>query len=59
MFNILVKEGQAVKKGDVLAVLEAMKMENEIRSTTDGVVKEVFVEDNMKVALNDRVMGIE
>ena len=27
MFNILVKEGQAVKKGDVIAVLEAMKME--------------------------------
>ena len=42
-----------------LCVLVAMKMENEIRSTTDGVVKEVFVEDNMKVALNDRVMVIE
>ena len=48
-----------LKKGQTIIILEAMKMENEIRSTTDGVVKEVFVEDNMKVALNDRVMVIE
>ena len=48
-----------MNRGDPLCVLVAMKMENEIRSTTDGVVKEVFVEDNMKVALNDRVMVIE
>ena len=38
---------------------KAMKMENEIRSVTDGVVKEVFVEDGMKVGLNDRIMVIE
>jgi biotin carboxyl carrier protein len=36
-----------------------MKMENEIRSVTDGVVKEVFVEAGMKVGLNDRIMVIE
>ena len=41
MFNILVKEGQAVKKGDVLAVLEAMKMENEICAPQDGTVATV------------------
>ena len=48
-----------VKKGDPLCVLVAMKMENEIRAVTDGVVKEVFIEDNMKVGLNDRIMVIE
>lgn len=32
---------------------------NEIRSVTDGVVKEVFVEAGMKVGLNDRIMVIE
>jgi biotin carboxyl carrier protein len=48
-----------VKRGDPLCVLVAMKMENEIRSVTDGVVKEVFVEDGMKVGLNDRIMVIE
>ena len=43
MFNILVKQGQSVKKGDVLAVLEAMKMENEIVSPQDGTVASVNV----------------
>ena len=51
--------GVLVKRGDPLCVLVAMKMENEIRSVTDGVVKEVFVEDGMKVGLNDRIMVIE
>ena len=54
-----VKEGDQIKAGQLLVVLEAMKMENEIRSVTDGVVKEVFVEDGMKVGLNDRIMVIE
>ena len=54
-----VKKGDEVKKGDPLCVLVAMKMENEIRSTTDGVVKEIFVEENMKVGLNDRIMVVE
>lgn len=54
-----VEKGSLVKKGDPLCVLVAMKMENEIRSAIDGVVKAVFVEDNMKVGLNDRIMVIE
>jgi len=44
--NILavnVAAGQAVKKGDVLCVLEAMKMENEIMSPVDGTVTSVAV----------------
>lgn len=44
--NILavnVTAGQAVKKGDVLMVLEAMKMENEIMSPVDGTVASVAV----------------
>lgn len=44
--NILavnVTVGQAVKKGDVLLVLEAMKMENEIMSPVDGTVTSVAV----------------
>ena len=59
ILEIKVKEGDVVKRGQTLVVLEAMKMENEIRAVTDGVVKEVFIEDNMKVGLNDRIMVIE
>jgi len=41
VLNILVKEGDTVKKGDALLVLEAMKMENILKSPTDGTVKKV------------------
>lgn len=54
-----VKKGDVVQRGDPLCVLVAMKMENEIRSLTDGTVKEIFVEDTAKVGLNDRIMVIE
>lgn len=39
--DILVAEKSAVKKGDVLIVLEAMKMENSLKSPADGVVKSI------------------
>ncbi|MEE1278520.1 MAG: biotin/lipoyl-containing protein, partial [Acutalibacteraceae bacterium] len=38
---VKVSNGQAVKKGDVLVVLEAMKMENEIMAPCDGTVSSV------------------
>lgn len=41
VLNILVGEGQQVKKGDSLLVLEAMKMENILKSPTDGMIKKV------------------
>ena len=41
---IKVKAGDAVKSGQVVAVLEAMKMENDLLSETDGTVREVKVE---------------
>ncbi len=41
--NIPVKPGQAVKAGDVLVVLEAMKMENEIKAPKDATVASVAV----------------
>lgn len=41
VLNILVKEGDEVKKGDALLILEAMKMENILKSPSDGIVKKV------------------
>jgi biotin carboxyl carrier protein len=41
VMKVLVSEGQAVKKGDTVVVLEAMKMELPIRSTGDAVVTSV------------------
>jgi len=41
VLNVLVSEGTEVKKGDTLIVLEAMKMENILKSPTDGVIKKI------------------
>ena len=43
ILKVNVSNGQAVKKGDVLMVLEAMKMENEILAPNDGTVSSVSV----------------
>ena len=43
ILDVMVSPGQAVKKGDVLVILEAMKMENEIVTPSDGVVAGIHV----------------
>ena len=45
ILRILVKEGEHVKTGQGLVVLEAMKMENEIPAPKDGVVKRILVKE--------------
>ena len=41
VLNVLVNEGQTVKKGDALLVLEAMKMENILKSPAEGTIKKI------------------
>ncbi len=45
--NVLVKEGDTIKKGDALVALEAMKMENIIKSPTDVVIKKINISKGM------------
>lgn len=47
--KISAKVGQKVRKGDILMILEAMKMQNEIGSPVDGTVKSITVADGGKV----------
>lgn len=50
LIKVSVKAGDSVKKGDVLCVLEAMKMENDILAPEDGVVATVEVAQGASVA---------
>lgn len=52
ILDIKVETGAVVKKGDPLLVLEAMKMENAIKSPGDGVVKEIVVKKGQSVEKN-------
>ncbi len=45
--NVLVKEGDQIKKGDALVALEAMKMENMIKSPADVTIKKIHVSKGM------------
>ena len=56
VLDIKVSAGQNVKKGDILFVLEAMKMENEILAAHDGVIASVNVEKGAAVNSGD-VLG--
>jgi biotin carboxyl carrier protein len=47
--RVLAEKGQSVAAGDVLVVLEAMKMEHSVRTATDGTVEEVLVEAGQQV----------
>ncbi len=47
-----VKEGQTVRRGDVICLVEAMKMMNEIKAPSDGIIKKILVENGETVSYN-------
>lgn len=53
VLHVIVEEGQEVNKGDNLLVLEAMKMENIIKSPSSGTVKKIRVNKGDKVEKNE------
>ena len=52
IISVNVKDGQTVKKGDLLLVYEAMKMENDVEAEKDDVVKRVLVSEGDVVSTN-------
>ena len=50
VFKVLVRAGDAVTEGDVVMIIEAMKMETEIRSAFSGTVRDVFVGEGDAIA---------
>ena len=54
--NVNVKNGDVVKKGQVLAILEAMKMENEIVAPRDGVVNNISVDKGQNVNHGEKLL---
>ena len=58
VLDVKVSVGQAVKSGDVLVIIEAMKMENEIAAPCDGVVKQIVANKGAVVATGDTLLVI-
>ena len=59
VLDIMATEGDSVVKGDGVLVLEAMKMENVIKSPADGVIKRIAVEKNQAVEKNEVLIEFE
>ena len=59
ILEVNVKEGDEVKEGDYLLVLEAMKMENTLSAPRDGIVKKVTVSKGATVEKNELLIEME
>ena len=58
ILDVKVSAGQAVKKGDVICVLEAMKMENDIPAPCDGTIASINVQKGATVAAGDVIASL-
>ncbi|TWV88678.1 biotin/lipoyl-containing protein [Chitinophaga pinensis] len=59
VLKVLVEPGQAIKKGDPVLILEAMKMENVFKAAADAVVKEVKVKERTAVEKGEVLVILE
>ena len=59
LIRVAVSEGDVVKAGEELAVVEAMKMENVLRAERDGVVKEIHVDPGDSLAVDQSILEFE
>ncbi|MFY9174211.1 MAG: biotin/lipoyl-containing protein [Peptococcia bacterium] len=58
IMSLKVEVGQAVQAGDLICILEAMKMENELYASVNGTVKEILVADGATVAAGESLVII-
>jgi biotin carboxyl carrier protein len=58
VISVAVQSGQTVKKGDVLLILESMKMQNELKSPRDGIVGRVRVAAGDRVEKKDTLLSV-
>ncbi len=58
IFKVEVQPGRAVSEGDILVILEAMKMETEIRAARDGIVQELLVKEGDSVAVGTPILNL-
>ncbi len=56
--EVLVEQGSAVREGQPLLILEAMKMQNEILASVDGVVDSIFVQQGQAVGGGEKLLSI-
>lgn len=59
IFKLILKEGDDVKKGQPILILEAMKMENNILAEKDGVINKILVSEGDSVLQGDILVEIE
>ena len=59
ILKVAVEKGQAVKEGQLLVILEAMKMENEILSPKNGTITQVLVQQGVTVNTGDPLVMID
>ena len=59
ILDVKVNEGAKVKKGQLVIVLEAMKMENEVFAPMDGIITKIYVSKGSSVSTNDIMMAIQ
>ena len=54
-----IEVGKKIKKGDTVMIIEAMKTMNHVPSTSDGVVKEICVDDGQPVEFDQKIVILE
>ncbi len=59
IIEIKVSKGDDVKKGDILMILESMKMENSIKTSVDGIVSSIYISQGDSVQFGQSLMEIK